>query len=190
VRAARGPALVNEQTDDLGRLVIGQPEPIAKCPDLVALVRTDRAARQDAIDRRLELAAALVQLLRKAGSEQACGQRDHADADHADRAGQHFAPRRHRHDIAVTDRGHRGDRPVHGCRDAAELLGLSRILGHVGEAGRGDQQHRKDEQGGGDRLGFVAQYAREQAHRRLVAGELEHREQAENAQEAQVDRRA
>ena len=45
--------------------MIGQPEPIAKCPDLVARRRADRAAREDAIDRRLELAAALVQLLRK-----------------------------------------------------------------------------------------------------------------------------
>jgi hypothetical protein len=46
---------------------------------------------------------------------------------------------------------------MHGVGDIAERLGLSLVLDHVAEARRGDQEHREDEQGG-DRLGFVAQH--------------------------------
>ena len=184
----RGAALVREEPDDLRRLMIGKPQPIAKCPKFVALFRADRAARQDPVDRYLELAAALVQLIREAGCEQAGRQGDHADADDANRARQQLAPRRHRHDIAVADRGHRGDRPVHGVGDAAKLLGLSLALRHVGEARRRDQQHREDEQRGADRLGFVAQHACQQPHRWLISSELEYREQAKDAHETQIDR--
>ena len=84
VGAMRGAALLREQPNDLRRLMIGKPEPIAKCPELVALFRADRSGRQDAVDRYLELAAALVQLLREAGREQAGRQGDHADADDPD----------------------------------------------------------------------------------------------------------
>jgi hypothetical protein len=40
VRASRGSALAQEEPDYLRRLIVGQPEPIAQCPDLVARAGT------------------------------------------------------------------------------------------------------------------------------------------------------
>ena len=156
VRAMRGAALVREQPNDLRRLMIGKPQPIAKCPELVALFRADRAGRQDAVDRYLELAAALVQLIREAGCEQAGRQGDHADADDADQTARHLAPRRHRHDVAVADRGQRDDRPPHGLWNGAEGRGLRLVLRQIGEARSQDEKQQQDEQGGGDRLRLLA----------------------------------
>jgi hypothetical protein len=82
VWAMPGAALVHEEPH--GRLMVGQPELVVKCPELIALGRADPATREDPTDRLLEFALPLVQLRGEAGCEQAGGQGDHADADDPD----------------------------------------------------------------------------------------------------------
>ena len=133
-----------------------------------------------------ELVAA--RFLIEAGGDDGDGKRDHADAEQHDHAAEHLAERGHRHDVAITDRGQRGERPPGGGRDRAEFVGLRAALQEIHPGGSEQQQHHDDEQRAEQRPVLVGEHAAERLQGRRVAHQLEQAEHAKHPKDPEIHR--
>ena len=71
--------------------------------------------------------------------------RDHADTEKHHHAAEHLAQRRYRHDVPIADGRQRGERPLGGLRNRAELVRLHIALDQVHAGGSEQQQDQDDE---------------------------------------------
>ena len=110
---------------------------------------------------------------------------NHADAGEYQHHGHDPAFRRDRHDIAVTDRGERDDRPVERVHQGQHLAGRRFRLEQI-DRHRRDQQHRADKYGQGVELeSLLHQHLSESRQVAGVAEQFEQPEQQKQTQETQ-----
>lgn len=123
----------------------------------------------------------------EAAGDDACGQCEEANAEQYGRAGDEFAGGGDGVSIAIAYGSEGNDAPPGSRRDAAKDLGLSVVLDGIHQGGGDDHEGEYEDERDGKLFAARGEHATEKASGVVVTAELEHTQEAKDAEEAEDD---